>query len=812
MPRKKKTPPPADPKPKTLPPEKDSLKALMSSRTDEENYRKRLEEDMDVRHRRLLVTDESEFFHTMMVFNAMMANEERRKLLMEYLNSNEELRKQFVEQLNLNDPISIEKISEITQKNLDDIIKRPPSILERPSPKIVFGNPQNKLLPSPGASPLMSLALNKPKLDNLADEIWKSAERLRGKFKAYEYQNVILPIIVIRRLECVLLQWRAATAAQILKERPTIAQAPLDKLIKGMETATAPFYNKTEWTLSKIYAEDHTLLEQNFRAYINGFSKNVDEIIEHFNYRATIGTMVKNNRLAPILNQYKEMDLGPEVLSPLEMGYVYEELLRRFSEQSGEEAGEHFTPREVIRLMVELLGIPLPTHHISFYDPAAGTGGMLSVAKEHLLDRAATPEDRAIIEKLITVHGQELSPTNYAICQADLLIKNDRQAKVYLGNSLIPHDPHSREPGDQLPETQFQFDYMLSNPPFGVTWGGKDGYEAEARKLEKTRYQAGMPRSNDGALLFLQTMLAKMKPAEKGPSRIAIIFNGSPLSNGDCGSGESEIRRWILENDWLDCIVMLPDQLFYNTGIFTYIWILRNDKPASHRGRVMLIDARKQYEKEPESFGDKRNRMTDDHRAWIETRYRDGWEPGFSDDFVKVFNFHDFSYHKVSVVFWQHDQNDQPAIITEPYDKAFTPAAVKKEMDFYQSDLVFNLRLQSGQAETTRTLTITPADNPAALVKDFLAAKPEIISIEWTHRHYVTDDEYIPHGEDIPTFLQREIAKPVIRWQDSPQLGYEILPNKYFYHYQPPPPASELLSEFWRLEKEAENMLKGLSQ
>ena len=383
----------------------------------------------------------------------------------------------------------------------------------------------------------MSLALNKANLDNLAGDIWKSAERLRGKFKAYEYQNVVLPIIVIRRLECVLIKWREDKGAEVLAKRPKLSQNELAKLVKRLEISTAPFSNKTHWTLRKVYEEDHTLLEANFRAYINGFSKNVDDIIEHFNYRATISQMVKNNRLAPILNQYKELELGPDKLSPLEMGYIYEELLRRFSEQSGEEAGEHFTPREVIRLMVELLDIPIPDRHISIYDPACGTGGMLSVAKEHLLDRAATPEERAKVEKYVTVHGQELSPTNYAICQADLLIKNDQQARVFLGNSLIPHDPHSREPGDQLPETKFRFDFMLSNPPFGVTWGGKDGYEAEARKLEKTRYQAGMPRVNDGALLFLQTMLAKMKPAEQGASRIAIIFNGSPLSNGDCGSG-----------------------------------------------------------------------------------------------------------------------------------------------------------------------------------------------------------------------------------------------------------------------------------
>ncbi|MCX6910883.1 MAG: class I SAM-dependent DNA methyltransferase [Verrucomicrobia bacterium] len=658
----------------------------------------------------------------------------------------------------------------------------------------------------------MSLALNKPKLDNLAGDIWKSAERLRGKFKAYEYQGVILPIIVIRRLECVLLAWREAKRAEVLAKRPKLTEKELAKLVKGMELGTAPFSNKTDWTLRKVYEEDHALLDANFRAYINGFSKNVDNIIEHFDYRSTIGQMVKNNRLAPILNQYKELELGPDKLSPLEMGYVYEELLRRFSEQSGEEAGDHFTPREVIRLMVELLEIPIPDRHFSIYDPAAGTGGMLSVSKEHLLDRATTPAERERVEKFLTVHGQELSPTNYAVCQADLLIKSDKNATVTLGNSLIPHDPHSKEPGDQWPEPKHRFNRGLSNPPFGVTWGGKDGYEAEVRKLAATRYQAGLPRVNDGALLFLQTMLAKMLPPEDGGSRLAIIFNGSPLSNGDCGSGESEIRRWILENDWLDAIVMLPDQLFYNTGIFTYIWLLRNEKPASHRGRVMLIDARQQFEKEPKAFANKRNRMTDAHHQWIEERYRDGWAKGYADEHVKIFRREDFAYHKVSVVFWQTDEHDQPAIVTEPYEKAFTAANVRKEQEFYVSDLRFRARVKADGAEKTVELAISKKDDAGKKFKAAFGNGAEILSIEWTHRHYVQDDEYIPHGEDIAAFLKREIAKPIIRWEDNPQLGYEILPNKYFYRYQPPTPAKELLAEFWKLEKEAEEMLKGLAQ
>jgi len=665
----------------------------------------------------------------------------------------------------------------------------------------------------------MALSLNKPKLDNLASDIWKSAERLRGKFKSYEYQSVILPIIVIRRLECVLIDWREKKTADLLKKRSKLTDRELAKLVKGMELGTAPFSNTTDLTLRRVYEEDHGLLEANFRKYINGFSKNVDEIIEHFNYRATIGQMVKLNRLAPILNQYKELPLGPDQLSGLEMGYVYEELLRRFSEESGGEAGEHFTPREIVRLMVELLDIPIPTRHSSIYDPAGGTGGMVSVAKEHLLERANTADEKVRVEKFITLHVQELMPANFAVCQADLLIKNDRQATATLGNSLIPHDPFSKEPGDQWPEAKWKFNRMLSNPPFGVTWGGKDGYDKEVRKLAKTRYKAGLPRVNDGALLFLQTMLAKMVPKEEGGSRIAVIFNGSPLSNGDCGSGESEIRRWILENDWLDAIVMLPDQLFYNTGIFTYIWLLRNDKPANHERKVMLIDARKQFEKEPKAFGNKRHRITDKHRAWIEHRYNKGWAKGYADEHVKIFNREDFAYHKVSVVFWQTDENDKPAIITEPYTKSFIAANVKKEQEFHGSDLIFRARIKVGGKTKPAELILKPRDNAAKKFKDVFGNADDILSPEWTHRHYVQDDEYIPHGEDIEAFLKREIAKPIIRWEETKNktdgktiLGYEILPNKYFYRYEPPTPAKELLAEFWKLEKKAEKMLEGLAK
>ena len=685
----------------------------------------------------------------------------------------------------------------------------------------------------------MKTVLNKDKLNNLTNEIWKSAERLRGKFKAYEYQSVILPIIVIRRLECVLISWREKQAAEILQKRPNMEEEALATLVKKLELnpKKSSFSNKTNWTLEAICKEDPTLMEKNFRDYINGFSANIQDIIDHFDYRAVIGRMVKNARLAPILRQYANEKLGPDHLSNLEMGYVYEELLRRFSEQSGEEAGEHFTPREVIRLMVELLDIPMPKKHLSIYDPACGTGGMLSIAKEHLLDKAATDKEKEDVERFVTVHGHELQPGNYAICKSDMLIKDDKQAEICYGNSLIPHSEQSREPGDQLAGAQHKFDFMLSNPPFGVTWGGKDGYEKEARKYQSSRFQAGMPRTNDGALLFLQTMLAKMKPVNQGGSRIAIIFNGSPLSNGDCGSGESEIRRWILENDWLDAIVMLPDQMFYNTGIYTYIWLLTNNKPASRKGKVRIIDGRQQFDKEPKSFGNKRNRILDRHQQWIEELYRSNGTDDQQDDHVKIFKNSDFAFHKVSVVFWQTDENDQPAYLTEPYAKTFTPANISKEQRFYESDLDFRIRLKLNTVDREISFTLGPEDSfvkifdkkvrrafaeeitkltenlePAQeknrAIKAFI--KGLEVAAEFTHRHYVSDNEYIQYGEDIEKFLKREIAKPIIRWQDSPQLGYEILPNKYFYKYQPPKHADELLKEFWALEKEAEKMLVGL--
>ena len=475
----------------------------------------------------------------------------------------------------------------------------------------------------------MSLTLNKPKLDNLAGDIWKSAERLRGKFKAYEYQSVILPIIVIRRLECVLLAWREAKSAEVLAKRPKLTEKELAKLVKELELnpQQSPFSNKTDWTLRKVYEEDHTLLEENFRAYINGFSKNVDDIIEHFNYRATIGTMVKNNRLAPILNQYKELELGPDQLSGLEMGYIYEELLRRFSEQSGEEAGDHFTPREVIRLMVELLEIPIPDRHISIYDPACGTGGMLSVAKEHLLDRAATPAQ--------TRQRREVRHRPRPGAFPDQLrhlpgrpAHQERPAGQGLPRQLA-HPPRPAQQGAGRPASRNQIPLRLHAQQSALRRhlgrqgrlreGGAEAGEdpLPGRHAARERRRAAVPANHAGQDASRRRRAAAASPSSSTARR-------SPMATAARARAKSAAGFWRTTGSTPSSCC--PTSFSTTPASSPTSGCCETRSPPAHRGRVMLIDARQQFEKEPKSFGNKRNRMTDAHRQWIEERYQQGLE------------------------------------------------------------------------------------------------------------------------------------------------------------------------------------------
>ncbi|WP_154859637.1 type I restriction-modification system subunit M [Cyclobacterium xiamenense] len=669
--------------------------------------------------------------------------------------------------------------------------------------------------------------LNKEKLENLTNEIWKGAIKLRGKFKAKDYPTVILPMVMIRRIECVLIKKREEIAEEIKKQTPNIDEATLQKRVKIQES-TLTFYNKSNWTLKSILKESASQVEANFRDYLNSFSDNIDEIIDKFEYRQTVTKMVKEKRLSSIIQFAAEEDFSPERLSNIEMGYVYEELLQRFSQDDAKDTGEHFTPREIIRIMVDLMEIDFDPktakQAISIYDPACGTGGMLSVAKEHILDKAENEDQAKNVEDLILLNGQELLAQNYAVCKADMILKGEAHINITHGNSLIPHIESVEDDGDQ--HAGEHFDYMLSNPPFGVDWSP---YKSDVERFKTSRFRWGMSPSNDGSLLFLLTMIEKMKPVEQGGSKIAILFNGSPLSNGDATQGESEIRRHIIESDLLDTIVMLPDQMFYNTGIYTYIWLLNNNKPTHKRNKVLIINAREQFEKEPKSFGNKRNRITDAHRQWIDERFND-WA---ATEYTKVFDNTDFAFHKVEVIFWQEDENGEQMWITEPFDVQLNNGNANKRLALY-GDMTFFLEIASPFVEGESIKLEVPFDGSKAFetlvaeklkkqvphLKDKAAKeikawfKAQETNATFYHRHYIVDNEYIPFDKTatdkdayINAWLAKEIDYEIIRWQEYEQLGYEILPNKYFYKYQEPESSDALIEQFWKLEEEAETLL-----
>lgn len=436
---------------------------------------------------------------------------------------------------------------------------------------------------------------------DLANFIWSICNLLRGPYKRNEYRKVILPLTVLRRFDCLL----EPTKAQVLAEHPKIKGKPETVVRSLLEAITKrPFYNLSKLDLPKLL-NDPDQLAPNLNAYINGYSKNVREIMERFAFGQQVGRMAEKNLLYEVVRKFATVDLSPRVVDNVQMGYVFEELIRIGAEQANEEAGEHFTPREVIRLMVNLLLAPerdLAKSHIvkTVYDPACGTGGMLSVAEKYIRDLNAEANPH--------LFGQDWNDEAWAVCKADMLIKGEDADNIVLGDTFTSDGYDLNDQGKK-----HRFDYMLANPPFGVEWKQqKTQIQREATTLGYDgRFGAGLPRINDGSLLFLQHMLAKMRRPEEGGSRIAIVFNGSPLFNGDAGSGESNIRRWLFDEDWLEAVVALPDQLFYNTGIFTYIWILTNRKESRRKGRVQLVDARRFFVRMAKSLGNKRNKIGD---------------------------------------------------------------------------------------------------------------------------------------------------------------------------------------------------------
>ena len=576
---------------------------------------------------------------------------------------------------------------------------------------------------------------------NLSAFIWSVADLLRGDYKQSEYGKVILPFTVLRRLDCVLEPTKAAVLSELAKR----TQAKINPEPFLLRKAGQLFYNTSDLDLKRLMGDqDH--IAENLRSYLQAFSPAVRDIFEHFEFHAQIDRLAKAGLLYQVTEKFATIDLHPDVVSNAQMGAVFEELIRKFAEISNETAGEHFTPREVIRLMVNLLfieddeALTKPGVVRSIYDPTAGTGGMLSVAGEHLAGH--NPDARLVM------YGQELNPESYAICKADMLIKGQDIANITFGNTLS---------NDGLPGKQF--DYMLSNPPFGVEW---KKIEREIRKEAEEqgyngRFGPGLPRVSDGSLLFLLHLISKMRPVKDGGSRFGIVLNGSPLFTGGAGSGESEIRRYVLENDLVEAIIGLPTDMFYNTGISTYVWIVSNRKPAARQGKVQLIDASGFWQKMRKSLGSKRKELSSEH----------------IEDITKIFG----EFRKVT--------RDKVPI-----------SRIFKNEDFGY-----------------RTITVERPErdakgNPVLGTKGKLKGKPQPDSS-------LRDTENVPLNEAVETYFKREVLPQAPdAWIDpeKTQVGYEIPFNRHFYVFQPPRPLSEIDTELKACTDRILKMIGGLTQ
>ncbi|MFY9357608.1 MAG: N-6 DNA methylase, partial [Defluviitoga tunisiensis] len=572
-------------------------------------------------------------------------------------------------------------------------------------------------------------------------------------------------------------------------------------------------------------------IASNLRNYINGFSKNVREIIEHFDFDKEITKLNDNNLLYLVVSEFNKIDLHPDKVSNMEMGYIFEELIRRFSEHG--EAGDHYTPREVIKLMVNILlnedneELTQPGLVVTVYDCCAGTGGMLSVTEQYL--RELNPGIQ------VELFGQEINPQSFSICKSDMLIKGQNADNIILGDSLT-EDGHRGK----------TFRYMLTNPPFGVDWKKQEKYIRDEYEKEgyDGRFGAGLPRVSDGSLLFLQHLISKMRQDEKG-SRIAIIFNGSPLFTGDAGSGESEIRRWIIENDMLEGIIALPDQLFYNTGIFTYIWIVTNRKNSDpmrgpvRTGKIQLVNAVDFYQKMRKSLGKKRNEITEEQIKEITRIYGEFKE----NEYCKIFDNEDFGYQKIVVerplrLNFQVTEERINNLYNETAFNNLAKSRKKGEAGLKEIEEGKKLQQQiieilktmdsnivyKNRDEFTKILKKAFKDSDIklnnTLLKAILSAlseRDETADICIDNKGNpepdpeLRDTENVPLKEDIHEYFQREV-KPHVpdAWIDESKtkIGYEIPFTRHFYKYQPLRPSEEIMKEIIELEKSISEKLK----
>lgn len=576
---------------------------------------------------------------------------------------------------------------------------------------------------------------------NLSSFIWSVADLLRGDYKQSEYGKVILPFTVLRRLDCVL----EASKAAVLAEKQLREKAGINPEPFMLRTSGQFFYNTSPLDLKKLMGDQNHIAE-NLRAYLQAFSPSVRDIFERFEFHSQIDRLDKAGLLYLVSEKFANIDLHPNAVSNAQMGAVFEELIRKFAELSNETAGEHFTPREVIRLMVNLIfleddaALTKPGVVRSLYDPTAGTGGMLSVGGEHLA--SLNPAARLVM------YGQELNPESYAICKADMLIKGQDVANIIFGNTLSADGLHGK-----------YFDYSLSNPPFGVEW---KKIEKEIRKEAEQmgfngRFGPGLPRVSDGSLLFLLHLIAKMRPAKEGGSRFGIVLNGSPLFTGGAGSGESEIRRYVLENDLVEAIIGLPTDMFYNTGISTYIWIVSNRKVAQRKGKVQLIDASGFWQKMRKSLGSKRKELSPAHIEEITRLFGD-----FADvtrdglPISRIFDNSAFGYTSITI--------ERPE-----------------------------------RAADGRVLLASKGKTKGQPLPDA----------------NLRDSENVPLGEDVTAYFKREVLPHAPdAWidHDKTKIGYEIPFNRHFYVFKPPRRLDEIDAELKGVTDRILHMIRGLTQ
>jgi type I restriction enzyme M protein len=604
-----------------------------------------------------------------------------------------------------------------------------------------------------------------------------------------------------------------------MKDGPVKNLEPFLKQASGYE-----FYNISKFTFESLKGDPDNLTA-NLVQYMKGFSDKAQEIIDSFGFEEHIAKLDKANRLYLLVVRFSELDLHPDRVSNREMGYIFEELIRRFNEASNEEAGDHFTPREVIQLMVDLLFLPdsdiLSVRGIvkTLYDPACGTGGMLSVADNYLQE--LNPQGH------LELFGQDYNAQAYAICGSDMMIKGQSMENIKYGDSFT-HDMHKGK----------RFDYMLANPPFGVEWKPQRDFIEKEHKEQGFggRFGAGLPRINDGSLLFLQHMLSKMKPVDEGGTRLGIVFNASPLFTGGAGSGESEIRRWILENDWLEGIVALPDQLFYNTGISTYIWSLTNRKPPHRKGKVQLVDGTSFYKKMRKSLGNKRHEICDEQRAEI-TRLYGEFQDG---EFVRIFDNEDFGYQRITVErplrlnFAVTDERLERVKETRQF-QSLAESRKRKDSEEAAREIAEGKKRQEQilkALESLRPLGVVKnreqwaeamkragIREPAGRFKAILMAlseRDETADI-CVDKHgnpepdpELRDYENVPLKEDIHAYMAREVLPFVPdAWvdEDKTKIGYEINFNRYFYKYTPPRPLEEIEADLAEIEREIADML-----